>query len=130
MVDHQDHSEEDHHHDSLIELGDDEYHAEVVHDGTAGSLTICMLDSSGKLAAPIVATELLINLSQDGQAEQFTLLASPQTSDPAGQSSRFASSDPKLSEALDQEGTDAQLVVTIGDKQYRGAMHHDHDQGH
>ena len=126
-VDARNHPTEGPHHGGLIELGDEEYHAEVVHDEASGSVTIYLLDAAGKSAVPIDTTELLVNLSHDGQVEQFTLPASPQPSDPSGKSSRFASADPELAEALDREGADAQLVVSIGGKQYRGAIHHDHD---
>jgi len=131
--DHDDHGDHDHpsegpHHGGLIELGNEEYHAELVHDDDAGTVTIYLLGSSAKSAVPIEATELLINLSHDGEAEQFTLAASPDAGDPAGKSSRFVSTDEELAEDLDHEGADAQLVVTIGGKQYRGEISHDHDE--
>jgi hypothetical protein len=70
-----------------------------------------------------------VNLSHDGKAEQFALAASPQSTDPTGKSSRFASADAELVEDLDNEAVKAQLVVDIGGKQYRGAIQHDHE-GH
>ncbi|NOY28695.1 MAG: hypothetical protein GXP28_00540 [Planctomycetes bacterium] len=130
---HDDHDDHDHpsegpHHGGLVELGNEEYHAELVHDDDAGTVTIYLLDSSAKSAVPIEATELLINLSHDGEAEQFTLASSPDAGDPAGKSSRFVSDDEELVEDLDHEGADAQLVVTIAGKQYRGEIEHDHDE--
>ena len=126
-----DHPTEGPHHGSLIELGNEDYHAELVHDDAAGSVTIYLLDSAVKNAVPIEATELLINMTHDGEAEQFTLAASPDAGDPAGKSSRFVSTDAHLGEDLDHEGAEAKLVVTIAGKQYRGDIHHDHDhEGH
>ncbi|UUO04923.1 hypothetical protein M4951_16195 [Blastopirellula sp. J2-11] len=126
-----DHPSEGPHGGSLIELGAEEYHAELVHDEKAGSVTIYLLDSAAKVATPIDATELTINLKHDGMGEQFKLTASPDAGDPTGKSSKFVSSDAELAEDLDHEGADAQLVVTIGGKQYRGAVAHDHDhEGH
>jgi len=121
------HPEEGPHHGSLIELGNEEYHAELVHDDASGTVTIYLLDSAAKVAIPISATSLVVNLSHDGSAEQFELAASPQTTDPEGKSSRFVSTDAELAEDLDHEGAEAKLVVTIGGKQYRGAIEHDHD---
>ncbi len=130
--DHKEHAGHDHpsegpHHGSLIELGNEEYHAELVHDEKAGSVTIYVLDSSAKKMVPIAATELRINLSHDGESEQFKLTASPDTDDPSGKSSRFVSTDEELAEDLDREGADARLALTIDGKQYHGKIEHDHD---
>ncbi len=125
------HPTEGPHHGSLIELGNEEYHAEVVHDEKSGMVTLYLLDSSAKNSVSIAANEILVNLSHAGQAEQFPLPANPQSSDPDGHCSRFASPNPELYEELDHEGTNAQLVVTIGGKQYRGTIDHDADHsGH
>jgi len=121
------HPSEGPHHGSLIELGNEEYHAELVHDEATNSVTIYVLDSSAKKSVPIDATELLVNLSHDGEAEQFSLSADPDEGDPAGKSSRFVSTDTELAEDLDHEGAEAVLVLTIEGKQYRGEIHHDHD---
>lgn len=124
------HPSEGPHHGGLIELGNEEYHAELVHDDAAGSVTIYILDSAAKQAVPIDAAELKINLSHDGNAEQFTLTANPDVNDPTGKTSRFTSTDAELAEELDHEGT-AQLVVTINGKQFRGEIVHDDDhEGH
>ncbi len=136
--DHDAHPHDDHahpsegpHHGSLIELGNEDYHGELVHDHATGSVTIYLLDSAVKNAVPIEATELLVNLTHDGEAEQFKLAASPQAEDPSGKSSRFVTTDEHLGEDLDHEGTEAKLVVTIAGKQYRGDIHHDHNhEGH
>lgn len=52
-------------HGDLVELGNEEFHAEVVH-GEAGSVTVYILDSAAKVTVPIDATELTINVSHDG----------------------------------------------------------------
>lgn len=125
------HPTEGPHHGNLIELGNEEYHAELVHDEQAGTITVYILDSSAMRAVPIDATELTVNLSHDGHAEQFSLAANPESNDPLGKASRFTSSDAELSEELDHEGAEAQLVASINGKQFRGALSHDHDhEGH
>ena len=120
------HAGEGPHHGHLIELGRGEYHAELVRDEDAGTVTVFILDGSAKNAVPIEAAELLINLKHDGKAEQFKLTASPVNDDPAGKSSRFVSDDADLSEDLDASDTEARLVVTIDGKSYSGDLHHDH----
>lgn len=124
-----DHPSEGPHHGHLIELGDEEYHVEFVHDEKAGTVTIYILDGAAKEAVPIEATEIAINLKHAGKGEQFKLAASPDQGDPEGKSSRFVSNDEKLGEDLEHEDAEAQLVLKINGKSYRGKIEHDHDHG-
>lgn len=125
-----DHPSEGPHHGSLIELGEEEYHAEFVHDEDAGTVTIYILDGTAEKTVPIQAQELVINLKHDGRGEQFKLTASPDEGDPAGKSSRFVSNEAELGEDLDAEGVEARLVVKIAGKSYTGELEHDHDHEH
>lgn len=122
------HPSEGPHHGSLIELGNEEYHAELVHDDK--SVTIYVLDAAAKTAVPIDATEVKINLKHDGTPEQYTLAAQPDTGDPAGKSSRFVSQDAELAGHLDEAGTEPRLVLSIDGKQFNGDLAHDHEAGH
>ncbi|MEO2014873.1 MAG: hypothetical protein ABGZ53_10935 [Fuerstiella sp.] len=125
------HPSEGPHHGDLVELGNEEYHAEVVHDEEGGSLEIYILDGSATKQVAIDTTELTINISHDGQPEQFILTAKPDEGDEAGKSSRFISADKELAEHLDEEGTSPRMVVKINGKSYRGEIKHDHDhEGH
>ncbi len=118
------------HHGDLIELGNEEFHAEIVHDEIAGTVTIYVLNGEATEQVPIDATEVTINATHDGSPEQFQLMASADTNDPEGKSSRFVSNDPDLASRLDEEGADARLVLTINGNSYRGAVAHDHDHAH
>ncbi|WP_437193634.1 hypothetical protein [Planctomicrobium sp. SH527] len=124
------HPEEGPHHGHLVELGNEEYHAEVVHEDETGTVTVYLLDGSAKTAVPIDAGDVTINLSHEGKAEQFKLPASPDAGDPAGKSSRFVSQEKHLAQDLDAKGSAAKLVVTINGKQYTGKIEHDHDHDH
>lgn len=119
------HPSEGPHHGALVELGSEEYHAEIVH-GEEGRVTVYVLDSGAKQAVPIDAAEVTINLSRKGEAEQFTLPASPDEGDPADKASRFTLKDEHLAEDLDAEGATAKLVITINGKQYVAKIEHDH----
>lgn len=110
----------------LVELGKEEYHVEMLHDDAAGVVTFYVLDGEAKKAVPIPATELVINLKHDGKPEQFKVAAKTDAGDPAGQSSRFVSTDKELAEDLDHEWADAELVLTIDNKPFRGKLAHDH----
>ena len=115
------------HDGSIIELG--EYHAELVHDDAAGTVTVYVLDGTAKANVPVDATEATINVTHDGQGEQFKLTASPVEGEPAGFSSRFVSSEAELSEDLDREDAAAVVVITINGTQHRGNIEHHHEVG-
>ena len=112
------------HEGELIELGNEEYHAELLHDDK--QVTIYILDSTASKVVPIEAKELKINLKHDGNPEQFVLAAAPADGDPEGKSSRFTSDRAELTEHLDEKGAEAKLVVEIQGKTYRGLLAHDH----
>jgi hypothetical protein len=113
---------------TILELG--EYHAELVHDDAAGTVTVYVLDGAAAENVPVDATEAAINLTHDGQGEQFKLAAAPVEGEPAGWSLRFVSSDAELAEELDHAGA-AAFVVTINGKPHRGSIeHHEHANEH
>ncbi|WP_217647178.1 hypothetical protein [Planctomicrobium piriforme] len=129
------HSDHDHthpghgpHEGELIELGNEEYHAELIHDDK--SVTIYILDGAATKAVPIEAKELVVNLKHEGKPEQFKLVATPDAGDESGKSSKFSSADPELAGHLDEKEADAKLVVEINGKSFRGSLAHDHDHGH
>lgn len=137
QVDTHDHDHDHPHHGpnggDLIELGNEEYHAEFLHDDT-GLLTIILLDSSAKTPVTIAAGEIVLNVKA-AESAQYNLTANPAEGEQAGQSSRFQRTDAELAKLLDQAGTEATLVVTIAGKQYRGKLNHqhgahDHDHDH
>jgi hypothetical protein len=122
------HPEEGPHNGHLIELGKEEYHAELVHDDATHTITLYLLDGSAKKMVPIAEKELTINLVADGKPTQFKIPATPQSDDPSGQSSRFELVDETLCEALDDPKSKARLMLTIAGKQFSGDMaHEDHD---
>jgi hypothetical protein len=127
------HAEHDHpttgpHGGEIIELGNEEYHAELTHENEA---VVYLLDGSAKAAAPVDASEVTINLSHDGKGEQFRLAASRDASDPEGKSSRFTSDDAELLKDLQEGHAEVALVITIDGKQYRGNLEHEHgEEGH
>jgi hypothetical protein len=112
---------------TIIEMGTESYHAELVHDEATDAVTVYILDGSVKKAAPIGAVELTVNLKHGDAGEQLKLAASPDTGDPEGKSSRFVSDGPELGQELHEHHDSAVLVVKIDGKQYRGEIAHDHE---
>ena len=123
------HPAEGPHHGDLVELGNEEFHAEVVH-GKGGSVSVYILDGSAVTAVPVDAAELTINITHDGKAEQFKLPANRDAADPEGKSSRFSLTADELAADLDSHDASAKLVVMIRGKSYSGRIAHDHDADH
>jgi hypothetical protein len=111
------------HNGGLIELGKEEYHAELIRDKDAGSVTIYLLDgATAKVAVATDSPELTLNVTHDGKPEQFKFLAQPDKGDPEGKSSRFVSNDAELMEHLGEKNLDARLVVKIDGKSFNGKI--------
>ncbi len=116
------------HHGQLVELGSDEYHAELVPDVASETLTVYLLDAAALNAVGAEASGAKINLVQNGTTKQFMLSASPQLFDAPGESSRFVADDAAICHELENAAGSAQLVLTIRGKQYRGKIDgHYHD---
>lgn len=127
---HHDHGTTGPHGGPLIELGGGNYHAELVSDESSGAISVYLLDASAAKAVAIEAESVAINLTHDGQAEQFSLAADPEANDGEGLSSRFTSNDADLKDELKHHDAQAQLVVAIEGRQFRGKIEHDHDHDH
>jgi hypothetical protein len=132
------HGEHDHpttgpHKGSLIELGNEEFHAELLHDDAAHKVTIYLLDGHAKEKATSAEAKLPLNFVVDGKPQQFWLAAVPQEGDAPGTSSRFELADPAIDAAIDAPKNQGRLNVTIGGKSYSGSLAgegHEHDHGH
>lgn len=125
------HSHDEHgpHGGHLIEVGNEEYHLEMVEDDKADTLTFYVLDSTAKKSVPIDATELTVNMSVKGKATTFKLAAKPLEGEAAGKSSRFVTPDDALHEALDDDNV-GKLQLTIGGKPYSAVVQEHDDDDH
>lgn len=117
-----DHPTEGPHHGALIELGKEDYHAELVHDDATDTVTIHLLDAAAVKAVPITAKQLTLNMRAAGKSRQFTLVAVPQEGDAKGTASAFAAKDETLCQSLDAPGASGRLNVEIGGKTYVGRV--------
>lgn len=114
------------HRGELIELGNEDYHAELVHGDD--QLSVYVLDASATRAVAIEETQLALSLKHDGDVKTFDLVAAPKPGDPDPRSSRFVSADPVLHEWLDH-GAEGAVIVQIDGKSYTGKVSHDHAHG-
>lgn len=119
---HTDHDDHDHgagpHGGAIVELGDDEYHAEVVVDGKAHALKVYLLGKDAKTAAPVAATEVVVNTEDD---KKLTLKAAPQAGDGEGKASLFELTDEATVDAIAKAGfLHGSLQLEIDGKPFRG----------
>jgi hypothetical protein len=124
------HAEKGPHGGMLIELGNEEFHAELLHNEVTNLVTIYLLDGSAKNPVAIEAPQISVNVRLGDAGQQFFLTAESADGDPAGTSSRFTSQEAALAEALHHDDAQSQLVLTIQGKQFRGAIAHDHPHDH
>jgi hypothetical protein len=124
------HGEHGPHDGELIELGGGKYHAELVHDEAAKTVTIYLLGGDAKTALPLSEESLVISAVVDGQPQRFVLAAKPVEGEAAGQSSRFESNDEALGTAIDNPDSKARLDVTIEGRPYTATLAHEHGHEH
>lgn len=124
------HAEEGPHKGHLIELGEEEYHAELTHDDATKTVAIYLLGADAKTAVSIADAEITLNLVVAGEPMQAKLAAEKQPSDPEGQASKFSIVDEKVLEALEAPKTTGRLNVTIAGKSYSGVVDHAGHHGH
>ena len=113
------------HQGELIELGNEKYHAELVHDEQ--SVAVYILNAAADQQVGIEAAEIMMNAMDGGQPTQFKLTAVPDANDPPGRSSRFVSEDADLVGLVGREGVELRIVLAIEGKSYRGEVVHQHD---
>ncbi|MFG0336236.1 MAG: hypothetical protein ACF8TS_22995 [Maioricimonas sp. JB049] len=125
-----------HHHDlgpnggHLVELGDEQYHAEVVLDASERILTVYLLGPDAKSPAPIAAEELTFNLDAGDKPQTITLVAIPVEADGENMASRFVSEADALPESVqDAEDLHGSVAVMIDGTSLTGKVSHDH-HGH
>lgn len=128
------HPTEGPHHGKLVELGNENYHAEVVHDDEAGTLMVYLLDSAAKNAVFSEASEIVINIKKGDQPLQFKLGGLKKDGQPEGKFSDYSLVEPELLKALHDKTSTAKLSITIDGKPYSGEIsyedHAAHDHAH
>ncbi len=100
-------------------------------DQTARKLTVYLLAADLKTPLPVEAASISVRLKVAGETQEVTLTAQPQAEDGEGKASQFVQSEGTLPESIkDAEGLEGEVVVQIGETQYRGPITHDHDHDH
>ncbi len=125
------HPEHGPHNGELIELGKEEFHAELVVDEAKKQMVIYLLEKDAKTNVAIETPFLSVNVLLAGKPMQIQLKATPQATDPKGQSSCFAAVSNDLFNALHSAKADPKLALRIRNKAYVAKITHSHDHsGH
>lgn len=116
------------HEGDLIELGEEEFHAEVVFDEEANKVVVYFLGPDAKANVAIEAKELSLELPGKDAAVTHALTAAPQDGDGEGKSSRFEIKSEELIEAFHHDPkTVGKFKVSINGKEFNGEIKHSHD---
>ncbi len=97
----------------LVELGEEEYHAEFVHEDAAHRLTIYILDNKPEKNVPIEQKQIVLKLQDGKDVVAFTLPAKPLDDEKDGKSSRFELVDEKMAELVDKKGVTGLFNVSV-----------------
>ena len=123
-----DHSHAGPHGGHVVEIGDEEYHAEWTHDDS-GKVTVYFLDASMKKDVPVESEAVTIKVKIGENEKEYTL----ESESP----SKFSVVDQTLVGNLEalSEAVTATLSVDINGKHFdapitAGGHSHDHDHGH
>ena len=115
----------------LLELGDEEYHLEVVLDEKQKLITLYVLDASARTTVPIEAPEILVNLLHSGKPVQYRLQAVAESGETAqGASAIFRLKSGSLVHALEHNDHGARISARIRDRSYNVRLNLDLSHGH
>lgn len=114
----------------IVEVGNEEFHAEVVVDEDEHRINVFILGSDAKTAKPIAASEISISFKHGDEVEEFKLAASALDGEAEGQASKFTIADEELFEELHEHSEGATLKFTSGGEELSGTVTHSHDHGH
>lgn len=117
----------------IVELGEEEFHAEVAVDKDR-KLTVWLLDESMKAAKPVENGTVQIMTKVDAKDVTLDLVAAPLEGEADGKCSRFElAADQVPGAVMDIEGLTGDLSLKFGDKTLKSSLTegHDHDDhGH
>ncbi|MEX2176025.1 MAG: hypothetical protein WD872_16810 [Pirellulaceae bacterium] len=121
---HDEHAGHDHaahgpHNGHIIEIGEEEYHAEWMHD-EEGKVTVYILDAAMKKEVPIAAEEIAIETKIGETTNTFQLVAVDRTEGEMPTASKFEVVDKGLLGVLESlsKGVTATLKLDINGKQF------------
>lgn len=114
----------------IVELGNEDFHAEFVVDEAAHRMDVYILGSDAETAKPIEATEISLSFKHGDEVEEFKLAAAPLDGEPEGQSSKFTLADEEAFGELHEHAEGGTLSIAAGEESLTGTVKHSHGAGH
>jgi len=110
----------------VLELGEEDYHAEWRFNNDSGKVTVYLLDAAAKKAVTTTAATISVQVKVGEDTSDYKLPAINQSDEDPATTSEFELVDTVMLEYLKGvgHGIDATLTVVIGDKEYSGAFGH------
>ena len=121
-----DHSSLGPHGGHILELGEEDYHAEWRFNNDSGKVTVYLLDAEAKKAVTTTAEAIKVQVTHGDDVSDYELPAINQSDDDPPTTSEFELVDTVMLELLKGvgHGIDATLKVVIEDKEYSGPFGH------
>ncbi|MCC9599545.1 hypothetical protein LOC67_03155 [Stieleria sp. JC731] len=120
------HPEHGPHGGELVELGQEAYHIEFIHDDE--DVEMFILDGAAESEVAIAAETLTVSLKLDGKVKSFELASVEKNAD--GKASHFLSTEADLVQSM-KAAAEGVIVLNIEGKSFTGSLSHDHDhEGH
>jgi hypothetical protein len=115
----------------LLEIGNEEFHAEIVVDEVKKQFLVYLLEKDAKSSLSIDEPYLMVNLLLSGKPMQIKLPSIAQETNAKGASSCYGAVSPELVDALHAPKADPRLATRIHNKAYVTKIVHKHDHsGH
>jgi hypothetical protein len=108
---------------SIIDLGAEPYRLELIHDRTAGTVTLYMLDAAAQKEVPVSGSGVAVNVTREGIQTQYVVRAENQNE---RKTSKYVSTDKFLSQALDAEGNVVEVLFITEGKTLQGKIPRGH----
>lgn len=117
----------------LLEVGEEQYHVEVVFDGDKRTLTAFILGPDAKTAFPIAAESIDFDMEVGDKEHEIPLAAKPLEGEKDGKSSRFVAEGKAIPESIKKESDlNGHFHLDIGENHFHVDLKHDghgHEHG-
>lgn len=115
----------------LLEVGEEQYHVEVVFDGKGRSMTTYILGPDAKTAFPIDAKVIDFDLEVGDEEQEIPLAAKPLEGEKEGTSSRFVAEGKAIPESIKVESDlNGHFHLDIGEDHFHVDLEHGDHAGH
>jgi len=115
----------------ILEVGEEQYHVEVVFDEAGRTLTAYILGPDAKTAVPIAAKEIDFDLEIADKEHEIPLAAKPLEGEKDGKSSRFVAEGKAIPDSIKKEADlNGHFHLDIGENHFHVDLKHGEHAGH